>query len=219
MIVRILLLVAMVFSAVCVGLGADPDGRPAQQGIPADRPSQVYSPLDAAEESHRLAEERRRWAVDRQLEVIDRIRQTHAAAAAGYFDMTTVPGYRAAARRALRHGYPPPVPAPWPGYGVPVRPGALPLAPYGGALPYYPPVQQPIGHERIWTGPNSYIYRPVYPEPFQPAPVEPGRQPTPAEPWRPQPPAPPDVPPPPQPDEFPEIPEPPVVPMPGPREF
>lgn len=215
MIVRITLLAALIaFSAVHVGLGDDPEGRPVPQGIPADRPSRIYSPLDAAADSHRLAEERRREAIDRQLEVIDRIRQQHALAAAGYVDVTALPGYRAAARRALRRGYLPPIPAPWPGHGVPVRPGTLPPGPYGGALRYYPQVQQPIGHERIWTGPNSYIYRPLYPEPSQP-----GRQPTPAKPRPAERPSPSDVPPPPQPDDVPEIPEPPVVPLPGPREL
>ncbi|MGD0901088.1 MAG: hypothetical protein ABR915_24925 [Thermoguttaceae bacterium] len=32
--------------------------------------------------------------------------------------------------------------------------------PYWAYPPYYGMVAQPTGHEKIWTGPNSYIYRP-----------------------------------------------------------
>ena len=34
--------------------------------------------------------------------------------------------------------------------------------------PQLPDVRQPIGHEKIWTGPNSYIYKPKYAEPLPP---------------------------------------------------
>jgi hypothetical protein len=33
------------------------------------------------------------------------------------------------------------------------------------AAPYYGYVRQPIGHVKIWTGPLSYIYKPVYASP------------------------------------------------------
>jgi hypothetical protein len=37
--------------------------------------------------------------------------------------------------------------------------------------PYYGYVRQPIGHVKIWTGPLSYIYKPIYASPATAAPV------------------------------------------------
>ncbi len=216
MMVRVSIFVALVvLGAAHAGLGDEPGAMPgashfAQAG-PADRSSDVYSPLDAAEDSYRYSEARRRAALDRQLEVLDRIRQGHAAAALPYLDVPALRGYPGAPLRALRGGYAPPLPYPWPSYGR--------------VLPYYPRVQQPIGHEKIWTGPNSYIYRPLYPEPFQPAPVDsvpqpappghlPAPQPHPAPPVEPS-----EVPRPPAPADVLEIPEPPDTPHLGPVEL
>jgi hypothetical protein len=51
--------------------------------------------------------------------------------------------------------------------GLPRLPPRLPPRAYRPLLPnlwayppYYGTVAQPTGHEKIWTGPNSYIYRP-----------------------------------------------------------
>ncbi len=49
---------------------------------------------------------------------------------------------------------------PWP-----LVPGDI----YG--TPYYGYVRQPIGHIKIWTGPQSYIYKPIYASPPMAQPV------------------------------------------------
>ncbi len=75
------------------------------------------------------------------------------------------------------------------GYGPAFTPWPRPL--YG--YPHYRRVRQPIGHDKIWTGPNSYVYRSRYasppeearspvaplesvptPEPVPPPPIESG---------------------------------------------
>ncbi len=210
--------VLAVYGVVHLGFGAGHDASVFAQPPAAAQTGPVYSPQQAAADADQLAEQRRRWAIERQLEVIDGIRQARAAAAFPYAVGPAMPGYPRAARRALRRGYAPPPPYPQPGHGVLVRPGPFPAAPYWGLAPHGPPVRQPLGHERIWTGPNSYIYRPLHPEPFQPAPVERERQPTVAEPRPRELPVPREAPAPP-PQAVPEIPEPPPVLEPGPREF
>ena len=176
--VRILLFATLIaFGTARVGLGQEFDAFDERAqfvpGAAADRNAQVSSPLEAADEQYRLAEQRRRWAFDRQLELLDAMRQRQALAAAPYAGVPALPGYRAGARRVLRRRYAPPAALPWPEYGALIPWGDLPPLPHGFVPPDYPYVQQPIGHERIWTGPNSYIYRPLYAEPFEPAPVEP----------------------------------------------
>ena len=64
---------------------------------------------------------------------------------------------RRAYRQAVRYGYPP-VFQPWPRV-----PGDI----YG--YPYYGAVRQPAGHEKTYTSPNGYVYRPLYEKP-QPQP-------------------------------------------------
>jgi hypothetical protein len=50
--------------------------------------------------------------------------------------------------------------------GLPPRP----LVPGIGGYPYSGAVAQPTGHEKIWTGPNSYVYRPRWDLPVPPSP-------------------------------------------------
>ena len=57
--------------------------------------------------------------------------------------------------------------APW--YRLDAYPTALWPSPFGPVAPRrvyvvtpIPRVEQPIGQERVWTGPNSYVSRPVY---------------------------------------------------------
>jgi hypothetical protein len=38
----------------------------------------------------------------------------------------------------------------------------LAFGPLAASSPYPPYSNQPIGHEKIWTSPNSYVYRPLY---------------------------------------------------------
>ncbi len=193
--------------------------QPTETGA-ADRPTQVYSPLDAADDSYQYAEQRRREAIARQVEMMEYARQPRVVVPVPYVDVTALPVHPGAARRALRRAYSQSLRYPhWPGYGVVIGAGPRPPLPYVGAMPYYPPVRQPQGHERIWTGPNSYVYRPIYPEPFYPAPTEAMRQPS--APWE-QPGEPQTQPTPAQPQTptpAPQIPEPPTAPLPGPQEL
>jgi hypothetical protein len=112
-----------------------------------------------------MAERQRREAIDRQLQTIETIQWYNAwydAWGRHYARRYALPYIYAyappfAARRAhwATEGYVPAPPfTPWP-----FVPGDI----YG--YPYTPRVEQPEGHEKVWTGPNSYIYRPRYKEP------------------------------------------------------
>ncbi|MDZ7616053.1 MAG: hypothetical protein U1E05_03555 [Patescibacteria group bacterium] len=220
--VRVVILVA---SLACLAAWDHARG---QQSVEPDRPSQVYSPLDAANDSYEYAEQGRQEAIARQLELMEYARQPRVTVAVPYVGAPAIAVPPGAARRALRRAYSQSLRDPyWPGYGVMIGVGPRPALPYVGAMPYSPPVRQPQGHERIWTGPNSYIYKPVYPAPFYPAPTEAARQP--ASPWdrtsppwdqpfEPQVPPVPEQPRSPTPA-APRIPEPPTAPLPGPQEL
>lgn len=173
---------------------------------PRIRPDVSYGPLQAGRDAHRMAEEARRRAIDRQLQLLGEVTWYGAyayehdpAAYASYPGPLLAYGPRRAMRRAYRWGY---GPAWWP---------------YVYGYPYYPWMRQPLGHEKIWTSPNSYLYRPRY----QPPEARPQR-PTPADPTtRPREPQP--QPPQFQPPEIPARPAPERIPPPpaesGPREF
>lgn len=102
------------------------------------RPDAKYGPLAAGQDAYQAAEAERRWAINRQLGIIDSARWYNA----------------------------------WSPY----------VRPYG-LYPYCPWLRQPIGHEEIWTGPNSYIYHPrrTAPEvaPDAPTPAAPATPPAP----------------------------------------
>ena len=119
------------------------------------RPKVTYDSLQAGRDAYRIAEEQRRWAIDRQLWLLDEVKRYNTWIDSYVPGLTEIYAYgsRSAARRAYRHGYGP-LFTPWP-----MVPGDI----YG--YPYYPWVRQPIGHERIWTGPNSYIYCPRHAPP------------------------------------------------------
>jgi len=119
---------------------------------------QNYGPLDAAEEARLRADEAGQAAIHRQLQLIDDIRWYNTWIPTPYRpSLPYIYGYGygppGAASRAYRSGLDP-VFTPWPRV-----PGDI----YG--YPYYGAVKQPIGHEKIWTSPNGYIYRPVYAPP------------------------------------------------------
>jgi len=153
---------------------AAPDS-PRYESRESYQPGQTYDSLQAGQDAQRLAEERRADAIQQQLPS-SRWPSTWgpAYAAAAVPRVYVYPGPRAA-RWAYRYGYG--VYVPWPRAVVPAYP--------------YPRLRQPIGHERIWTGPNGYIYRPI--DPRSPVPggaaMPPAPQvPTPADPaTRPQP--------------------------------
>jgi len=120
--------------------------------------AQNYGPLDAAEEARIRADEDGQAATGRQLQLIDDIRWYNTWIPTPYRpSLPYIYGYGygppGAASRAYRSGLDP-VFTPWPRV-----PGDI----YG--YPYYGLVRQPIGHEKIWTSPNGYIYRPVYAPP------------------------------------------------------
>lgn len=141
------------------------------------RPEVTYSPLQAGRDAYQMAEQQRRWAIDRQLGLLDDVKRDNTwigYAAAGLPEIYAY-GSPWAARRAYRRGYGP-LFTPWP---------RVPGDVYG--YPYYPWVRQPIGHEKIWTGPNGYIYVPRYappgpapgvPMPAAPSAAMPGSPPT-----------------------------------------
>ena len=179
MVVRILVGMACVASIVLIvhatvlAAEAIPPGQPRFQ--------KKYDALDAVRDAQQYAERKRRAAIDAQLRVIRDVQEYSAALKAsarrypyGLDYRYAYPGRRAA-RRAWsyqrwhsRYGYPG-VFEPWP-----LVPGDI----YG--YPYTPRVEQPLGHKVIQTGPNSYIYRPVYESDL--AQPKDNRQPTPAPP-------------------------------------
>jgi hypothetical protein len=129
-------------------------------------PRFTYGPLEAAEEARRRAEEAGRDAVNRQLDLADDIRWMNTWAPTTYRDsLPYIYGYGGprVGRRVERafERWVDPVFTPWPRV-----PGDI----YG--YPYYAPAKQPIGHEKIWTSPNSYVYRPKY-APSSPQPARP----------------------------------------------
>ena len=182
---------------------------PAAQNPPGPiaHPAPTYDSLQAGSDAQQPAEEARGDAIRRQLGVQGDIRRYNTWLPAYGPPLPAVYGYGSvrAARRAYRSVYGPPLLAPWPRV-----PGDI----YG--YPYYPWARQPIGHEKIWTSPNGYIYKPLYPnsplapeapalpQPQGPTRADPATRPRPAE----------D---PPRPQAVPAIPEPP--PAQGPREL
>ncbi len=166
---------------------------PATAPISPYRPKQTYDPLQAGRDAYRIGEEERRWAIGRQLGALDYARYYGAwtAPRAYAYPLPSVYGYpwRRAVRRAYHGMYVGgvgPVIAPWPRvsvgvYGYPYDPRVR--------QPYYPRVRQPIGHEKI-SGPNGYIYRPIYAESAEPVPAgvpTPAAEPVPAPPAEPGP--------------------------------
>lgn len=185
-----------------------------------------YGPIEAAEEARRRAVDAEHGAIQRQLQLQDDIRWYNTWNPTPYrYALPYIYAYappRAARRvHAALEVYVPPVQVltPWPRI-----PGDI----YG--YPYYPWVQQPTGHDKTWTSPNGYIYRPQYGSPPTQAakpPVAPQRPTTAAPSTRLQPAVPPGsvtptgppatIPAPPKPATPEEIPVPPTEP--GPREF
>lgn len=151
--------------------------RPAASPPPRLEPalSDTYNSLDAGREAHQRGEARRRETIDAQVGIINELVWYNtwirpyglAPSLAARYAYPYFHPYRAGWRRfprrfsrALR-AYPGvygPVFEPWPWV-----PGDI------WGYPFINRVEQPLGHKVIQTGPNSYIYRPVYPWDLQPA--------------------------------------------------
>ncbi len=182
---RIVLFLCGVVVGLPMALGQEaiPTPRPVEPPAPGGReyrPNEKYTPLDAGQDAYKRGEEERRWAVDRQLQVQQNIRDYNTWRyynwGVPYFSPYSSPYVPPRIGRRIRRR----VAAwerPWPS---PVSPDAI----YG--YNYIPFTKQPIGHEKIWTGPNSYIYKPRYTPPDRPPatigepPEPPVTQPTPA---------------------------------------
>ena len=131
-------------------------------------PSQAYDPLQAGRDAYQRAEEARRQAINRQLDTLDYAKWLSTWTAPRVYAYPLPSVYAYPIRRSVRRAY----------RGVHVG-GVVPVitqwsrAPVGVyGYPYYPQVWQPIGHEKVWTGPNGYIYRPIYAEPAPPVPAQ-----------------------------------------------
>jgi len=193
--------------------GAKPEVVPTPPAEPQSRsaysPRPQYDPIRAMEEAAQRADAAARAAIRQQMALV---------AAAPLYSPSIVFPYR----------YPTPVVPPV--YGPPravrraqrsLERAGVPYAVYVPPVPWTArlsivaplpaPVQQPQGYEKIWTGPNGYIYRPWYGRP--PAEAQQGMapdEPVPA----PAPVLPPDSPDLRQRPAIPELHEPPVLPVP-----
>ncbi len=171
-----LFLCVLVVGSLPVALGQEaiPTPKPVEPPAPGGReyrPNEKYTPLDAGQDAYKRAEGERRWAVDRQLTVEQNIRdyntwryynwgspyfnQYASPYAAPYIDAPRI-GWRIRRNIAARIGT----------LGPPLPSVLSPDARYG--YNYLPYTKQPIGHEKIWTSPNSYIYKPRYTPPNKP---------------------------------------------------
>jgi hypothetical protein len=159
----------------------------------ADQPVPLGVP--AGQDAYSQAEQQRREAIAYQRQLVEQARLN-------YYNYLYSYNLRKAARQAWRYGYVPLYP-----------PSTRSPSDFLLGYPYYGAAKLPVGHEKIWTSPNGYIYRPLYQQPPPPP------APTASQSHR-QPPEAPQAnpPPPPKPAPQPEaIPAPPSEP--GPREF
>lgn len=137
--------------------------RPATPAVPAP----TYGPLEAGQDAYQFAETQRRAALARQLETINQMTWWDTRLA-GPGTVPSLESFYAYPRswRATRYGqgtgpqnssaygddHGRNVFEPWP-----LVPGDIFSHSQVERIP------QPVGHEIVVTGPNSYIYRPVYP--------------------------------------------------------
>jgi len=169
MIAALLLAIAVAPSAGSQELaGAQPEVVPTPPAEPQSQSAYVsraqYDPIRAAEEAAERADAAARAAIRQQMALV---------AAAPLYSPSIVFPYR----------YPTPVVPPV--YGPPravrraqrsLERAGVPYAVYVPPVPWTArlsivaplpaPVQQPQGYEKIWTGPNGYIYRPWYGQPL-----------------------------------------------------
>jgi len=161
---RTALLGAFCWAMILPAFGQETAPRPTATGAPIPEKvltPGVYGPLEAGSEAYLRGEAARRGAIGRQL-------QTEADIAWYYGQppgFPYPPGLETAYAGPRWHA--PPIFGPLrayrlynPGYTIfepwPLVPGDI----YG--RPYYGSVPQPLGHEVVRTGPNGYVYRPIY---------------------------------------------------------
>ena len=167
---------------------------------------QVPAGVAAGQDAYSQAEQQRREAIAYQRQLVEQARLNYYNYLNYAYSFSCNP--RKAYRQAVRNGYAPLYPP-------------LTRAPSDFLLgsPYYGAAKLPVGHEKIWTSPNGYVYRPLYQQP--PGPTASQSRRPPGEAPQANPPPPPDPAPaaePPKPAPQPEpIPAPPSEP--GPREF
>lgn len=133
---------------------------PAPSGVhhPDHPPPPAYGPLPAGQDAYQMAEQQRRWAVERQTQLIQSAWSYYPWVSPYVAGVPHVYAYvpPRALRRAYRYGYGP-VLQPWPHVSVGV---------YG--YPYSTWARQPTGYEQVLVGPNVSVYRPYYGRPAQP---------------------------------------------------
>jgi hypothetical protein len=191
MLIRIFLSTIGITAAAVFGLPGFANGQEAPRAVPEVIPAPAPSPaadpgsarapravrvpgahdsLEAGRDAHAMAERGRRRAIDRQLQTIEDIPwynawydawgRPYARRYALPYIYAYAPPYAAYRAHRAIEGYVPAPPYgmwlydPGDGYGYPYVPRS-----------YAPRVEQPLGHEKIWTGPNSYVYRPRFAEP------------------------------------------------------
>jgi hypothetical protein len=143
---------------VCgVALGQDDSGPKKAVPTPAGksqqvRPGAAYGSLQAAQDAYRAGEQKRWCALSRQWQLVEGLRCRNPWVAAYVPSLAEIAVYRGL--RAFEQAF---------------GGETVPLSGLGAYVPgrvsgegYYPGTRQPIGHEKIWTGPNGYVYRPRY---------------------------------------------------------
>ncbi|MHB8898121.1 MAG: hypothetical protein ACYC6Y_05195 [Thermoguttaceae bacterium] len=122
----------------------------------------IYGPVDASREAHARAEAARLHAIDRQRQTIDLL-TWYGAYRPGYPQLPPSYLMGRGQRRYERSLGRSPLAVPFPeapGHAYPHGGKVVPVLPYLNISPQ--PVQQPAGHRTTWTGPNSYVYQPLY---------------------------------------------------------
>ena len=133
----------------------------AQSPAPDDVPKS-YGPVEAGQDAYQWAEQERRQAIARQLQIEDAVAWRHSPARYSYAYYPPVSAvYMRGGPRAYRYAY-------RPAY---VYPRSAPLGWFESwplvageihGYPYLYRIPQPWGHQVIVIGPRSYLVRPLY---------------------------------------------------------
>ncbi|NLS94446.1 MAG: hypothetical protein GXX96_20000 [Planctomycetaceae bacterium] len=121
----------------------------------------TYTPWQAGWDAYARSEQARLHAIDRQRQVNDLM--SWYGTIPGYYQPVPVIAHGRGQRRYERSLSQSPYLVPFPGspgYAYPGGGKVVPVLPYLNPSP--PPVEQPVGHRKTWTGANSYIYEPLY---------------------------------------------------------